>query len=64
MFAEAVDFGEGDPQPYECFGESHLIRWREPTADRAFQAHVHGSRRWVQQALGILDSFEISAPGE
>ena len=56
---------ERGPRSYECFGESHLIRWREPTAgDRAFQAHVYGTRRWVEQALGILDSFEISAQGE
>jgi hypothetical protein len=52
-----------DPQPYECFGESYLIRWRESVSDRVFQAHVYGPRRWVEQALGILDSFEVSRQG-
>lgn len=55
---------ERDPQSYECFSESYLIRWRDAVADRAFQAHLYGSQRWVEQALGILDSFEISAQGE
>jgi hypothetical protein len=54
---------EHDPRPYECFGDSHLIRWREPVSDRVFQAHLYGPRRWVEQALGILDSFEISPQG-
>jgi hypothetical protein len=45
-----------DPVPYECFGVSYLIRWREPVSDRVFQAHIYGPRRWVEQALGILDS--------
>ena len=52
-----------DPVPYECFGMSYLIRWREPVSDRVFQAHVYGPRRWVEQALGILDSFDVSEQG-
>ena len=47
-----------DPQGYECFDESHLIRWRERNG-RAFQAHLYGSTRWVEQALGILDTFDV-----
>jgi len=53
-----------DPVPYECLGLSYLIRWREPDSGRVFQAHIYGPRRWVQQALGILDSFEISRQDE
>ena len=49
--------------PYECFGVSYLIRWREPVSDRVFQAHIYGPRRWVEQALGILDSFDVSEQG-
>jgi hypothetical protein len=49
---------EHDPQAYECFDESHLIRWRERNG-RAFQAHLYGSTRWVEQALGILDTFDV-----
>ena len=52
-----------DPVPYECFGVSYLLRWREAVSDRVFQAHVYGPRRWVEQALGILDSFDVSAQG-
>jgi hypothetical protein len=48
-----------DPQPYECFGESHLIRWREP-GGRTFQAHLYGPADRVEQALGILDTLEVS----
>jgi hypothetical protein len=49
---------ERDPQGYECFDLSHLIRWREHDG-RAFQAHLYGSARWVEQALGILDTFDV-----
>jgi hypothetical protein len=52
-----------DPVPYECLGVSYLLRWREPASGRVFQAHIYGPRRWVQQALGILDTFEISRQG-
>jgi hypothetical protein len=52
------ELDEGDPQAYECFGESHLLRWTEQ--GRAFQAHVYGPRRRVEQALGILDSFQVT----
>jgi hypothetical protein len=52
-----------DPVAYECLGHSSLIRWREAASGRVFQAHLYGPRRWVQQALGILDSFEISRQG-
>ncbi|HET8953727.1 MAG TPA: hypothetical protein VFN44_24610 [Solirubrobacteraceae bacterium] len=52
-----------DPVPYECFGLSYLIRWREPAGNRVFQAHIYGPRRWVEQALGILDSFDVSKQG-
>ena len=53
-----------DPQAYECMGVSYLLRWREPVSDRVFQAHIYGPRRWVEQALGILDSFDVSEQGE
>jgi hypothetical protein len=52
------------PVAYECFGEGYLISWREPVSDRVFYALIYGPRRWVQQALGILDSFQISRQGE
>jgi hypothetical protein len=52
-----------DPVPYECLGYSYLLRWREATSGRVFQAHIYGPRRWVRQALGILDTFEVSAQG-
>ena len=52
-----------DPVAYECLGMSHLLRWREPASDRVFQAHIYGPRRWVEQALGILDSFDVSKQG-
>jgi hypothetical protein len=58
------ELSELDPVAYECFGLSYLIRWRELVSDRAFQAHVYGPRRWVEQALGILDSFDVSKQGE
>jgi hypothetical protein len=57
------ELSELDPVPYECFGVSYLIRWREPVSDRVFQAHLYGPRRWVEQALGILDSFDVSEQG-
>jgi len=57
------ELSELDPMPYECFGVSYLIRWREPVSDRVFQAHIYGPRRWVEQALGILDSFDVSEQG-
>ena len=57
------ELAERDPVPYECFGISYLVRWREPASDRVFQAHLYGPRRWVEQALGILDSFDVSAQG-
>ena len=56
------ELSERDPVPYECFGLSYLIRWRVPS-DRVFQAHLYGPRRWIEQALGILDSFDVSAQG-
>lgn len=46
-----------DPQAYECFGPSHLLRWREQ--GRAFQAHLYGEGRRLQEALGVLDSFHV-----
>lgn len=52
-----------DPVSYVCFGTSYLISWREPASDRVFQAHLYGPRRWVEQALGILDTFEVSRQG-
>jgi hypothetical protein len=52
-----------DPVAYECFRMSYLIRWREPVSDRVFQAHIYGPRRWVEQALGILDSFDVAEQG-
>ena len=57
------ELSELDPVPYECFGVSYLLRWREQVSDRVFQAHVYGPRRWVEQALGILDSFDVSEQG-
>jgi hypothetical protein len=57
------ELSELDPVPYECFGVSYLIRWREPVSDRVFQAHIYGPRRWVEQALGILDSIDVSEQG-
>jgi hypothetical protein len=52
-----------EPVAYECLGMSYLISWREPVSDRVFQAHLYGPRRWVEQALGILDTFEVSRQG-
>ena len=57
------ELSELDPVTYECFGLSYLIHWREPASERVFQAHLYGPRRWVEQALGILDSFDVSAQG-
>ena len=57
------ELADSDPVPYECFGVSHLIRWREPVSGRVFQAHIFGPRRWVEQALGILDTFDVSSQG-
>jgi len=56
--------GTRDPVAIECFGEGHLISWREPYSDRVFYALIYGPPRWVQQALGLLDSFQISRQGE
>jgi hypothetical protein len=52
-----------EPVAYECLGMSYLISWRESISDRVFQAHLYGPRRWVEQALGILDTFEVSRQG-
>jgi hypothetical protein len=52
-----------EPVAFECFGLSYMVTWREPASDRLFQAHLFGPRRWVEQALGILDTFEVSRRG-
>jgi hypothetical protein len=44
--------------PYECFGLSWKVRFRE--AGRAFQAHVYGPASARRQALEILDSLRVS----
>lgn len=54
-------FRLGPARPYECFGPSHLLRWRE--AGRAFQAHVTlgpaaGARR-RGEVLAILDGLRV-----
>jgi hypothetical protein len=52
-----------EPVAFECFGMSYMLSWREPVSDRVFQAHLYGPRRWVEQALGILDTLEVSRQG-
>jgi hypothetical protein len=52
-----------EPVAYECLGTSYLVSWREPVSDRVFRAQIYGPRRWVEQALGILDSFDVSKQG-
>ncbi len=61
---ERFELRTRDPVAYECFGESYMIHWREPASDRVFYALIYGPRRWVEQALGILDSFDVSTQGE
>lgn len=45
------------PQPYECFGLSWRVDFRD--GGRAFTAHVYGPPRERAQALAILDSLRI-----
>jgi hypothetical protein len=45
------------PRPYECFGSSWRVDFRD--GGRAFTAHVYGPLRRRRQALAILDSLRI-----
>jgi hypothetical protein len=45
------------PRPYECFGLSRMVRFRD--GNRAFQAHVYGAGARRRQALEILDSLRV-----
>jgi hypothetical protein len=45
------------PRPYECFGSSWRVDFRDH--GRAFTAHVYGPPRRRRQALAILDSLRI-----
>jgi hypothetical protein len=45
------------PRPYECFGSSWRVDFRE--RGRAFTAHVYGSLARRREALAILDSLRI-----
>ena len=58
-----LELSTREPVAFECFGMSSMVSWREPVSDRVFQAHLYGPRRWVEQALGILDTFEVSRQG-
>jgi hypothetical protein len=50
---------EREPQPYECYGVSHRLAWRE-WHGRTFTAHLYGPPQRVEQALGILDTLEVA----
>jgi hypothetical protein len=45
------------PQPFECFGSSWRVDFRQ--GGRAFTAHVYGSLARRREALAILDSLRI-----
>jgi hypothetical protein len=45
------------PRPYECFGSSWRVDFRD--GGRAFTAHVYGPLRRRREALAILDSLRI-----
>jgi hypothetical protein len=45
------------PRPYECFGSSWRVAFRD--RGRAFTAHVYGPLRRRREALAILDSLRI-----
>jgi hypothetical protein len=45
------------PRPYECFGSSWRVDFRD--GGRAFTAHVYGPLARRRQALAILDSLRI-----
>jgi hypothetical protein len=45
------------PRPFECFGMSWRVDFRD--GGRAFTAHVYGSLARRRQALAILDSLRI-----
>ena len=47
------------PRPYECFGSSWRVDFRD--GGRAFTAHVYGPLRRRREALAILDSLRIRA---
>jgi hypothetical protein len=59
--ARPLRFRLGVRQSYECFGVSHLVRWRE--AGRAFQAHVYlGPRAGAagrRDVLAVLDNLRV-----
>jgi len=47
-------------RPYECLGQSWMVRFRDE--GRAFQAHVYGPAARRRQALAILDSLRVQPP--
>jgi hypothetical protein len=47
----------GSQRPYECFGDSWMVRFRD--RGRAFQAHVYGPASRRSQALAFLDSLRV-----
>ena len=60
--AGRIRFALTHPRPCgrtSASGMSHLLRWREPGERPGLPgASSTGPRRWVEQALGILDSFD------
>jgi hypothetical protein len=63
--ARPLRFRLGPKWPYECFGESHMLRWQE--AGRALQAHVYlGPRAGAagrREVLAVLDNLRVRPRG-